>query len=69
MHDDRPTQHALGANQLDLLVRDGALGIALRVRLEVAEVADVAFGVGGGTVRFGKWVDWIKRGYQRGTLN
>lgn len=58
MHDDRPAEHALGANELDLLVRDGTLGVALAVRLEVTEVADVAFAVGWGAVRFGEGVDW-----------
>ena len=56
---DGPTEHALGANQLNLLVGDGALGVALGVRLEVAEVADVAFAVRGGAVGFGERVDWI----------
>ena len=35
VHDDGPPQHALGPNQFDLPVRDGALGVALGVRLEV----------------------------------
>lgn len=38
-------QNAMLANQLDLAVGDGALGVALGVRLDVAEVADVAVGV------------------------
>ena len=57
VHDDGAAEHALGTDQLDLLVRDGPLGVALAVRLEVAEVADVAFTVSGGAVRFGEWVD------------
>ena len=61
VHDDSPTQHALGTDQLDLLVRDGALGIALAVCLEVAEVADVAFAVRGGAVGLGERVDWEER--------
>lgn len=60
MHDDRSAQYALRPDQLDMLVRDGALGIALAVGFEVAEVADVAFAVGGGTVGFGERVDWKK---------
>ena len=59
VHDDGPTEHALGPNQLDLLVLDGALGVALGVRLEVAEVADVALAVRGGAVGFGEGVDWV----------
>ena len=55
--DDRPAEDALGPDELDLLVRHGPLGVALRVRLEVAEVADVAFGVLGGAVRFAEGVD------------
>lgn len=61
VHDNGPAQHALGPDQLDLLVRDGALGISLAVRLEVAEVADVAFAVGGGAVGFREGVDWTRR--------
>lgn len=59
VHDDSPTQHALGTDQLDLLVRDGALRVALAVRLEVAEVADVAFAVRGGAVGLRERVDWV----------
>lgn len=58
VHDDGPAEHALGTDQLDLLVGDGALGVALGVRLEVAEVPDVAFAVGGGAVGLGEGVDW-----------
>lgn len=61
VHDDGPAEHALGPDQLDLLVRDGALCVALAVRLEVAEIADVAFAVGGGAVGFGEGVDWEER--------
>ncbi len=62
MHDNGPTEDALRTDQLDLLVRDGALCVALAVRLEVAEVADVAFAVGGGAVRLGEGIDWVERG-------
>lgn len=67
VHDDRSAQDALRPDQLDLLVRDGALGVPLAVGLEVAEVADVAFAVGWGAVGFGEGVDWEKgRLRQRG---
>lgn len=48
--DNGAAEDALGADQLDELVRDGALGVALGVGLEVAQVADVALAVGGGAV-------------------
>ena len=51
------TQHAILADQLDLRVRHGALGVALGVGLEVAQVADVALGVGGRAVGLGEGVD------------
>lgn len=34
--------NALGANDLDVLVGHGALGVALSIRLDVAEVTNVA---------------------------
>jgi len=58
VHDDGAAQHALRADELDVLVGHGALGVALRVGLEVAEVADVAFGVRRGAVFFAVGVDW-----------
>lgn len=61
MHDNGPSQHALRPNQLDLLVRDGALGVALAVGFEVAEVADMAFTIGRGPVGFGERIDCRKR--------
>ena len=61
MDDDSATEDALGADQLDELVRDGALGVALGVGLEVAQVADVALAVGGGAVGLVVGVDWMKR--------
>ena len=48
--DDGAAEDALGADQLDELVRDGALGVALSIGLEVAKVTDVALAVGGSTV-------------------
>lgn len=57
MHNDRSAQDALRPDQLDLLVRDGALGVSLAVGFEVAEVADVAFAVGGGAVGLGEGVE------------
>lgn len=50
VHDDGAAQHALRADQLDVLVGHAARGVALAVGLEVAKVADVALGVGGGAV-------------------
>lgn len=57
MHHDGASEHALRPNQLDVLVRNGALGIALAVRLEVAQITDVALGVVGGAVGFAKRVE------------
>jgi hypothetical protein len=56
--DNSAAKNALGADQLDELVRDGALGVALGVGLEVAQVADVALAVGGGAVGLVVGVDW-----------
>jgi len=61
MHDDGAAEHALRADELDQLVGHGALGVALAVRLEVAEVADVALAVGGGAVFLAVRVDWGRR--------
>ena len=58
VHNDRPSEHALRPNELDEGVGYGAFGIALFVGLDVAEVADVALGVGGGAVLFAEGVDW-----------
>lgn len=59
--DDSATEHALGSDQLDELVRDAALAVALAVGLKVAQVADVALGVLGGTVGLGVRVDCVER--------
>lgn len=48
--DDGAAKHALRADQLDHLVADGALGVALAVGLEVAQVTDVALAVRRGAV-------------------
>ena len=42
-----------------MLVRDGALCVALVIGLEITEVADVALAVGGGAVGLGEGVDWV----------
>lgn len=57
MDNDGAADDALGANQLDEGVRDGALGVALAVGLDVAEVTDVAGLVGRGTVGLAVGVD------------
>ncbi len=49
---------AVGANQLDEAVRDGALGVALAVSLNVAEIANVTGLIGGSTVGLAVGVDW-----------
>ena len=59
--DDGAAEDALRADQLDELVRDGALGVALGVGLEVAQVADVALAVGGGAVGLVVGVDCVRR--------
>ena len=58
VYDDGATQHALRPDQLDKLVADGALGVALAVGLEVAQVADVAIAVLGCAVLLAVGVDW-----------
>lgn len=52
---------ALGPDELDVLVRHGALGVALAVRLDVAEVTNVAVLVGRGTVGLAVGVDYSKQ--------
>lgn len=54
-------QNALGSDQLDELVRHGLFDAALAVRLEVAQVADVAFLVVRGAMRLVERVDWLKQ--------
>jgi hypothetical protein len=48
---------ALGADDLDELVGHGALGVALGIRLDVAEVTNVAVLVGRGAVCLAVRVD------------
>jgi hypothetical protein len=57
VHDNGAAEHAVRADQLDKLVGGGALGIALAVGLDVAQVTDVAVGVLGGTVLLAVGVD------------
>lgn len=61
MHDEGPPQHALGPDQLDELIGNAALGVALAVGLIIAEVTDVADLVGRGAVLCGVGVDWRKQ--------
>jgi len=57
VHHNRTSEHALRPDQLDVLVGDGALGVALAVGLEVAQVANVALRVRGGAVLFAVGVE------------
>ena len=66
--DDGAAENALRADQLDELVRDGALGVALGVGLEVAQVADVALAVGGGAVGLVVGVDWGRKNVSDGVV-
>lgn len=50
MANNSPTEHTLRPNQLDQLVCNRALRIALTVSLDVAQVADMALVVVGSTV-------------------
>lgn len=58
VHDDGAAQHGVLADQLDEAVLDAALAVAVGVGLEVAEVADVAGFVAGGTA----WGGDVSRG-------
>ena len=68
MDNNSASKNALGADQLDVLVRDGALGVALGVGLEVAQVADVALAVGGGAVGLVVGVDWGRKNVSDGVV-
>ena len=48
---------ALGADELDEVVDNRTLGVALGIRVDVAEVTDVAVLVPGGAVRLAVGVD------------
>lgn len=56
----------LGADQLDMLVLDAALGVALGIGLDVAQVANVAVLVGGSTVGLVVRVDYNAAGERAG---
>lgn len=62
MHDKSAAKNALGTDQFDEIIGNGALGVALAVGFEVSEVADMAFGVRGGAVFFGEGVDCEREG-------
>lgn len=62
-------QNALGSDQFDELVRHGGFHAALAVRLEVAQVADVAFLVVGSTMRLVEWVDWLEQESQPSAIS
>ena len=57
VNNDGAAEDALGTDQLDELVADRALGVALAVSLEVAQVTDVALLILGGTVGLAVGVD------------
>lgn len=57
MDDNGAAEDTLGTDQLDELIGDGALGIALTIGLEVAQVTNVALRVRGGTVGLAVGVD------------
>ena len=59
VNDNGATNDALGANQLDQLVRSAALSVTLAVGLEVTQVTDVALVVFGRAVRLVVGVDWV----------
>lgn len=61
MNDNRAAEHALRADQLDELVGDGTLGVALAIGLEVTEVANVTLAVARRAVGLGVRVDCVKR--------
>lgn len=51
---------AVGANELDVAVRDGALGVTRGVSVDVAEITNVAGLVGGSTVCLAVGVDYSR---------
>ena len=58
MDNDSAAQDALGSNELNKLVADLAICIALSVSLEVAKISDMAVLVGWSTVLVAVGVDW-----------
>jgi hypothetical protein len=50
VNDDGAANNALGTDQLDEPVGHGALGVAVSIRLDVAEITDVTLLIGGSTV-------------------
>ena len=60
VHDDSAAKNALWADELDVLVGNGPLSIALAVGLVIAQVTNVALGVRRRTVLFSMRVDWEK---------
>lgn len=59
VHDHSTADDTLRADQLDELVRCGALCVALSVSLEVAEISDMAVAVVWCTVFLVFWVNWV----------
>jgi hypothetical protein len=57
VNDDGAADDAFRSDQLDELVINRALGVALAVRLDIAEISDVAVLVGWTTVRLAVRVD------------
>ena len=57
VYDNGASKNALRADQLDELVGNGALGVALAVGLEIAQVTNVTLVVSGCTVSLAVWVD------------
>lgn len=55
--EDSYANDAVGANQLDKVVGDGALGIALSISLDVAEVTNVTGLIRGSSVGLVEGVD------------
>lgn len=57
MDNDSAAEDAVWADELDVVVRDGALSIALSVGLEVAKITYMALAVLWSTVGLAVWVD------------
>ena len=61
VHNNSAAKNALWADELDVLVGDRPLSVALAVGLVVAQVTNVALGVRRRTVLFSMRVDWEKK--------